>query len=117
MRNARLTFVCRRQKLAIDGAPSRFTAGYGDRREVTFPIAHHDGCYVADPDTLDRLEGEGRVLFRYLDNPNGSARDIAGICNAAGNVLGLMPHPERAVDLAHGGDDGVALIRSVMEAA
>ena len=115
--NNRLTFVCRREQLAIVNGNTRFTAGYEGRREVEFPVAHHDGCYVADQDTLDRLEGEGQVVFRYLDNPNGSARDIAGVMNAKGNVLGLMPHPDRAADALHGGTDGLALFRSVMEAA
>ncbi len=117
LRNAGLNFVCRPEPLEIANANSRFTAAYQGRREVVFPIAHHDGNYVADEDTLDRLEGDGRVIFRYRDNPNGSARDIAGISNEMGNVLGLMPHPERAVDLLHGGDDGVGLFQSVLEAA
>ena len=117
IRNDRLTFVCRRERLTIANAATRFTSAYQDRREIVLPIAHHDGCYVADGDTLDRLEGEGQVVFRYADNPNGSARDIAGVMNAAGNVLGLMPHPDRAADAAHGGTDGLALFRSVMEAA
>jgi phosphoribosylformylglycinamidine synthase len=79
------------------------------------PIAHHDGNYFADDATLDRLEGDGRVAFRYLDNPNGSQRSIAGILNAAGNVLGMMPHPERAIDPAHGGTDGLPLFRAALE--
>jgi len=77
-------------------------------------VAHHDGNYFADEDTLDRLEGEGRVAFRYAKNCNGSRRDIAGVLNAAGNVLGMMPHPERAVDTAHGGTDGLALFEGAM---
>jgi phosphoribosylformylglycinamidine synthase len=115
--NTRLTFVCRPEPLTIVNGNTRFTAAYGGRRDIVLPIAHHDGCYVADEDTLDRLEGEGQVVFRYKDNPNGSARDIAGVMNARGNVLGLMPHPDRAVDPGHGGTDGLAVWRSVMEAA
>ncbi|MDE0933759.1 MAG: phosphoribosylformylglycinamidine synthase subunit PurQ, partial [Novosphingopyxis baekryungensis] len=79
----------------------------GDR--ITIPVAHHDGNYFADDDMLDRLEGEGRVAFRYTDNVNGSVRAIAGIVNEGGNVLGMMPHPERAIDPLHGGTDGRAL--------
>jgi len=117
IRNAGLTFVCRREPLEIANANTRFTAKYGGRRDIVLPVAHHDGCYVADEDTLDRLEGEGQVVFRYRSNPNGSARDIAGVMNAAGNVLGLMPHPDRAADPDHGGTDGLAVFQSVMEAA
>ncbi len=79
-------------------------------------MAHHDGNYFADDDTLDRLEGEGRVAFRYVENANGSRRDIAGVLNAAGNVLGMMPHPERAVEPAHGGTDGRALFENAVRA-
>ncbi|MGD2131207.1 MAG: phosphoribosylformylglycinamidine synthase subunit PurQ [Maricaulaceae bacterium] len=117
IRNDRLTFICRPQKLEIANGNTRFTARYGDTREIELPVAHHDGNFRADDDTLDRLEGEGQVVFRYKDNPNGSARDIAGIMNAKGNVLGLMPHPDRAADAVHGGTDGIALFQSVMEAA
>ena len=95
LRNASLNFVCRPQPLVIASNSSAFTAGYKDQREVSFPVAHHDGNYFADDATLDRLEGEGRVAFRYLGNPNGSARDIAGILSENGRVLGMMPHPER----------------------
>jgi phosphoribosylformylglycinamidine synthase len=117
MRNAGLAFVCRRQPLEIANGNTRFTAAYEGRREIVLPIAHGDGAYFADEATLDRLEGEGQVVFRYKGNPNGSARDIAGIMNARGNVLGLMPHPDRSADAAHGGTDGIALFQSVMEAA
>lgn len=112
VQNAGLTFVCRPQTLAVTPAHNRFTGAYGQGTLVTFPIAHHEGNYRADDATLDRLEGDGRVAFRYageVGNPNGSARDIAGITNEAGNVLGLMPHPERAIDHAQGGVDGRAL--------
>ncbi len=117
LRNASLNFVCRPQPLAIASNSSAFTAGYKNQREVSFPIAHHDGNYFADEATLDRLEGEGRVAFRYLGNPNGSARDIAGVLSENGRVLGLMPHPERAMAGQEGGNDGVKLFESLMAAA
>ena len=88
-----------------------------EQRELTIPVAHHDGNFFADEETLNRIEGEGQVAFRYGANPNGSSRDIAGVANAAGNVLGMMPHPERAVDANHGGTDGVKLFESVLGAA
>lgn len=115
MRNKGLKFVCRPQKLSITNAKSRYTSAYKDVADVTFPVAHHDGNYFADDETLDKLEKSGRILFRYIDNPNGSARDIAGICNEAGNVFGMMPHPERAIDPLHGGTDGVGLFKSILE--
>ncbi len=117
LRNASLNFACRPQQLAIASNSSAFTAGYKDQREVSFPIAHHDGNYFADDATLDRLEGEGRVAFRYVGNPNGSARDIAGVLSNNGRVLGLMPHPERAMAGQEGGNDGVKLFESLMAAA
>jgi phosphoribosylformylglycinamidine synthase len=116
MRNAGLTFVCRTERLIVGTAESDFTAGYSEGQEVSFPIAHHDGNYTASEDELDRLEGEGRVAFTYAENPNGSARDIAGVLSQNRRVLGLMPHPERAVDPAHGGTDGQALFRSLVGA-
>lgn len=117
LRNASLNFVCRPQPLAIASNSSAFTAGYKEQREVSFPVAHHDGNYFADDATLDRLDGEGRVAFRYVGNPNGSARDIAGILSENGRVLGMMPHPERAMAGQEGGNDGVALFQSLMAAA
>jgi phosphoribosylformylglycinamidine synthase I len=117
LRNASLNFACRPQQLAIASNSSAFTAGYKNQREVSFPIAHHDGNYFADDATLDRLEGEGRVAFRYVGNPNGSARDIAGVLSNNGRVLGLMPHPERAMAGQEGGNDGVKLFESLMAAA
>ena len=102
MRNAGLSFVCRPVSLKVENSQSLFTSAYDAGEAVSFPVAHHDGNYQADAATLDRLEGEGRVAFRYLEEVNGSARRIAGILNDAGNVLGLMPHPERAVEPAHG---------------
>jgi phosphoribosylformylglycinamidine synthase I len=116
MRNAQLRFVCRTVPLAVETSQSLFTAGYRAGQEVQFPVAHHDGNYFADAATLDRLEGEGRVAFRYLDEVNGSQRRIAGILNDAGNVLGMMPHPERAIEDAHGGSDGRVLFESAIRA-
>ena len=115
MRNAGLSFVCRPVPLKVENSQSLFTASYEAGESVTFPVAHHDGNYQADPATLDRLEGEGRVAFRYLDEVNGSARRIAGILNDAGNVLGLMPHPERAIEPAHGASDGRRLFAGLLE--
>ncbi len=115
MRNKGLKFVCRPESLSIVNGNSRFTAAYNGAAEVVFPVAHHDGNYYADDKTLNRLEKDGRVIFKYQDNPNGSARDIAGICNAEGNVFGMMPHPERAVDPLHGGTDGINLFKSIIE--
>lgn len=115
MRNKKLKFVCRPERLQVANANTRYTAKIGGVSEVTFPVAHHDGNYFADDDTLDELEKEGRVVFRYADNPNGSARDIAGIINKQGNVLGMMPHPERAVDVLNGGTDGLGLFKSIIE--
>ncbi len=115
LRNAGLNFVCRPQPLTI-AANSVFTSVYGSTREVAFPIAHHDGNFNADEATLDRLEGEGRVVFRYLGNPNGSARDVAGILSENGRVLGMMPHPERAIGGGETGSDGIKLFESLMAA-
>ena len=115
MRNKNLKFVCRPEKLKITNSNSRYTAKYGSITDVTFPVAHHDGNYYADDETLNKLEKQGQVIFRYADNPNGSARDIAGICNEAGNVFGMMPHPERAIDPLHGGTDGIDLFKSIIE--
>lgn len=116
MRNASQNFVCRTVPLAVENTQSLFTAGYEAGETVHIPVAHHDGNYFADTETLDRIEGEGRVAFRYLDAVNGSQRDIAGVLNATGNVLGMMPHPERAIEQAHGGTDGRALFESAVKA-
>jgi phosphoribosylformylglycinamidine synthase len=116
-RNAGLKFACKDVPLAIVNGNTAFTRAYREARETEIPIAHGDGRFVADDETLDRLEGEGRVVFRYLDNPNGSARDIAGIANERGNVLGMMPHPERASDPALGRTGGKAIFESLLEAA
>jgi phosphoribosylformylglycinamidine synthase len=118
MRNADLKFVCRPATMTVEETQSAFTRKYEKGQTVRFPVAHGEGNYVADEETLDRLESENRVVFRYAegDNPNGSARNIAGILNEKRNVLGLMPHPERVVDPLLGGTDGVALFQSLIEA-
>jgi phosphoribosylformylglycinamidine synthase I len=115
MRNAGLKFVCKPVALKVEETKSAFTRGYDNGQTVVFPVAHGEGNYYADDATLDRLEGEGRVVFRYQSNPNGSARDIAGILSEKRNVLGMMPHPERVVDPATGGTDGRALFKSLIE--
>src|SRR5690349_8212707 len=115
MRNAGLSFVCRPVRLKVENSQSLFTSQYDSGEEILFPVAHHDGNYQADETTLDRLEGEGRVAFRYLEECNGSARAIAGILNDAGNVLGLMPHPERVIEPAHAGTDGRRLFEGLLE--
>lgn len=115
MRNAGIRFVCREVALKVENNRSLFTAGYEAGQIIHVPVAHHDGNFFADADTLDRIEGEGRVAFRYAENVNGSARDIAGVLNEAGNVLGMMPHPERAIEAAHGGTDGRALFESAVK--
>ncbi|MEJ6009256.1 phosphoribosylformylglycinamidine synthase subunit PurQ [Novosphingobium aquae] len=115
MRNAGIRFVCREVALTVENSQSLFTAGYSPGQTITIPVAHHDGNYFADDATLDRLEGEGRVAFRYAEPVNGSARDIAGVLNDAGNVLGMMPHPERMIEDAQGGTDGRALFESVVK--
>jgi len=119
MRNASLKFVCREVKLAVANANTAFTRGYAPGQIIRVPVAHHDGNYFADAETLARLEGEGQVAFRYAEgtNPNGSINDIAGIVSAEGNVLGLMPHPENLIEPAHGGSDGRALFESALGVA
>ena len=113
MRNGGIKFVCRDVALTVDNSQSAFTSRYEAGENVTFPVAHHDGNYFADDSTLDRLEGEGRVAFRYAEPVNGSARNIAGILNGAGNVLGMMPHPERVIESAHGRTDGRRLFEGL----
>ncbi len=114
MRNAGIRFVGRDVKVTVANSQTIFTSGYDAGEHLTIPVAHHDGNYFADADTLDRLEGEGRVAFRYAEPVNGSARDIAGIVNNAGNVLGMMPHPERMIEAAHGGSDGRRLFEGLL---
>jgi len=116
MRNSGLNFVCRDVPLTIDNSQSIFTSAYRAGEQITIPVAHHDGNYFADAETLDRIEGEGRVAFRYAADVNGSARNIAGVLNKAGNVLGMMPHPERRIEAAHGGTDGRRLFEGLLEA-
>lgn len=116
MRNSGLNFVCRDVALSVDNTQSIFTSGYQAGEEIRIPVAHHDGNYFADAETLDRIEGEGRVAFRYAEEVNGSARNIAGLLNAAGNVIGMMPHPERRIEAAHGGTDGRRLFEGLLEA-
>ena len=116
MRNAGIRFVGRDVAVRVENSQSAFTARYEAGEEIAIPVAHHDGNFQADEATLDRLEGEGRVAFRYVGEVNGSARGIAGILNEAGNVLGMMPHPERAVEAAHGREDGRRLFEGLFEA-
>ncbi len=124
LRNESLRFVSAPVRLRVETIATRFSSHYHLGQVLQIPIAHGDGRYTADPDTLARIEGEGHVVFRYVDadgemttdaNPNGSLRNIAGIVNAQGNVLGMMPHPERAMDSALGSTDGVALFASVLD--
>ncbi len=119
LRNAGIRFVCRDVPLTVASSQSAFTSRYSSDEAILIPVAHHDGNYFADPDTLDRLESTERVVFRYADgtNPNGSVNDIAGIINETGNVLGMMPHPENLIEGAHGGDDGRALFVSALDLA
>ncbi|MDD3836527.1 MAG: phosphoribosylformylglycinamidine synthase subunit PurQ [Phenylobacterium sp.] len=117
LRNEKLKYVCKPIALEVTNAQTRFTAGYQGRREVAMTVGNGEGNYFADEETLDRLEGEGQVVFRYLENPNGSARDIAGIINKAGNVLGMMPHPDRAFEPELGSADGAILFQSALASA
>ena len=116
MRNDHLKFVCREVKLRVENANTSFTRNYAPGQIIRCPVAHHDGNYFADAETLARLEGNGQVVFRYAEgtNPNGAVNDIAGIINERGNVLGLMPHPENLIEPAHGGTDGRALFESAL---
>ncbi|WP_062229049.1 phosphoribosylformylglycinamidine synthase subunit PurQ [Aureimonas frigidaquae] len=116
MRNTSLNFVCREVKLSVVNANTRFTTAYTEGQVIRCPVAHHDGNYFADHDTLERLDGNGQVVFRYAEgtNPNGAVRDIAGIVNEAGNVLGLMPHPENLIEPEHGGTDGRGIFESAL---
>ena len=116
MRNGGIRFVCRDVALRVETSQSVFTSRYEEGEEIRLPVAHHDGNFQADEATLDRLEGEGRVAFRYAAACNGAARDIAGILSPAGNVLGMMPHPERAVEPAHGCADGQRLFEGLLQA-
>ncbi|NUK51631.1 phosphoribosylformylglycinamidine synthase subunit PurQ [Streptomyces lunaelactis] len=118
LQNNHLHFICREQKLRVETSGTAWTADYTAGQEILIPLKNMDGRYVADERTLDELEAEGRVAFRYLDfNPNGSLRDIAGITNAAGNVVGLMPHPEHAVEplIGTGRTDGLGFFTSILK--
>jgi phosphoribosylformylglycinamidine synthase I len=116
MRNASLKFVCREVLLEVTNAETAFTRAYAKGQVIRCPVAHHDGNYFADAETLARIEGDGRVAFRYAagTNPNGSINDIAGVVSEAGNVLGLMPHPENLIEDAHGGADGRGVFESAL---
>jgi phosphoribosylformylglycinamidine synthase subunit PurQ / glutaminase len=114
MRNSGIRFVCREVSLTVENNQSLFTSGYDRNEEIILPVAHHDGNFFADDATLDRLEGEGRVALRYNEPVNGSARNIAGLLNDAGNVLGMMPHPERMIEPMHGGSDGRRLFEALL---
>jgi phosphoribosylformylglycinamidine synthase len=118
LRNAGQRFICRTVPLTVENTGSLFTSGYSAGETIRIPVAHHDGNYFADAETLDMLEGEGRVAFRYAENCNGSARDIAGVLSANGRVLGMMPHPERAIEPAAvdalGGSEGRRLFESIL---
>ena len=114
MRNAGIRFVCRTVGLTVENSQSMFTSVYSAGEKIHIPVAHHDGNFFADDATLDRLEGEGRVAFRYAEPVNGSARNIAGVLNDAGNVLGMMPHPERMIEAMQGGSDGRRLFEGLI---
>jgi len=117
IRNAGLHFVCRDQKLRVESTSTQWTSGYDEQAEIVIPVKHGEGRYVADQATIDQLERDGLVTFRYLGNPNGALNDIAGIRNPAGNVVGLMPHPEHAIDLLTGPTtDGLTMFTSVLGA-
>lgn len=116
MRNAGLDFVCRDVPLTVENTQTAFTSAYTAGETIRIPVAHHDGNYFADAATLDRIEGEGRVVFRYAEDVNGAQRRIAGIVNETGNVLGMMPHPERAIEAAQGGTDGRRLFEGLVRA-
>ena len=117
MRNASLHFVCKTVRLKVTNAETAFTRGYRTGQIIDCPVAHHDGNYFADIETLARLDDENRIVFRYAEgtNPNGSVADIAGIVNQPGNVLGMMPHPENLIEPAHGGTDGRPLFEGALD--
>jgi len=114
MRNSKMDFICKDAVLEVDQSQTDFTSQYQRHEEISLPVAHHDGNYFADQNTLDKLEDRGQIAFRYSGNINGSARNIAGIVNDRGSVLGMMPHPERAIDARHGGTDGLKLFQSLL---
>jgi phosphoribosylformylglycinamidine synthase len=116
VRNRLQKFICRTVPIRVETPQSPFTTGASRGQVLRLPIAHGEGCYVAEESTLDQLEAEDRVLFRYVDNPNGSMRAIAGILNEGRNVMGMMPHPERAADPLMGSSDGLVILQSVVPA-
>lgn len=113
LRNKSLKFICKTVNLRVENNDNPFTRLYQKGQEVRIPIAHGEGSYFAEPETLKRLEDKGHVVFRYLQNPNGAAHDIAGIVNETGNVLGMMPHPERVAEALTGGTDGAAVFEGL----
>ncbi len=117
MRNASLKFVCKEVKLEVANSETAFSQAYFTGQIIRCPVAHHDGNYFADADTLKQIEDNRQVVFRYAEgtNPNGSVNDIAGIINAKGNVLGMMPHPENLIEAAHGGNDGRGIFASALD--
>jgi phosphoribosylformylglycinamidine synthase I len=117
LQNTHMRFVCDRVRVRVETAGTPWTAGCEEGDELTLPVAHNEGNFFADAETLARLEDEGRVVMRYLENPNGSANDIAGVCNEGRNVVGVMPHPERVSDPTLGSEEGLRILRSVMGGA
>jgi phosphoribosylformylglycinamidine synthase subunit PurQ / glutaminase len=117
LRNTDMRFVCRRVRVRVQTAETPWTSQCESGEELTLPVAHNEGNYFADPETLERIEAEDRVVLRYVENPNGSANDIAGVCNEGRNVVGIMPHPERVSDPVLGSDTGMRILRSVLAEA
>jgi phosphoribosylformylglycinamidine synthase I len=117
LRNTDMRFVCRRVRVRVETAGTPWTSQCESGEELTLPVAHNEGNYFADPETLERIEAEDRVVLRYVENPNGSANDIAGVCNEGRNVVGIMPHPERVSDPVLGSDTGMRILRSVLAEA
>ena len=114
LRNTDMRFVCRRVRVRVETAGTPWTSQCESGEELTLPVAHNEGNYFADPETLEQIEAEDRVVLRYVENPNGSANDIAGVCNEGRNVVGIMPHPERVSDPVLGSDTGKRILRSVL---
>ena len=117
LRNAGMRFVCRRVRVRVEATETPWTSSCEPGEELTLPVAHNEGNYFADPVTLEQIEADDRVVLRYLENPNGSANDIAGVCNEGRNVVGIMPHPERASDPALGSEEGIRILRSILAEA
>jgi len=117
LRNAGMRFVCRRVRVRVEATETPWTSSCEPDEELTLPVAHNEGNYFADPVMLKQIEADDRVVLRYLENPNGSANDIAGVCNEDRNVVGIMPHPERASDPALGSEEGIRILRSILAEA